>query len=190
MATICSSFLFHAVLFSLRATELLWHVIGLCTKTAVRQLQTVWRDGKVWRERLSFLGEMSRILWQGKRLVLHITLSMWWGTGTRRHDVSVGLFSWCAVPVAWDSDWGWCWAVGRVLWGWNRARVQGQPWRGVGAAGRPALHISVLNMPFSSYYLSFGRRSLSLDPHPQESDIQFLPRCWKTWSQTWLCWST
>lgn len=161
----------------------LWQDFDNCTKMGSETTGGCLEgDGWGWH---SFLGGTSGLCWQGKRLVLdhqaHVSPSEWWDKGTHRHDVNVGLFSHCAVPVAWD--WG-------PVPGCRQCTL-GLEWgNGVGAAGRPALHISVLNMPFSSYWLSFGRRSLSLDPHPKESDIQFLLRCWKAWSQPWLCWST
>lgn len=96
-------------------------------------------------------------------------------------------------PLPWDLP----------LWGWHGARVRGQLplamrtgtllsktasktalplplyspdcCRGSGKPRSP--HFSILNMPFSSYCLSVGKRILSLDPCPHETDIQFLLRC-------------
>ena len=224
MATICSPFLFHAVLFSLHATKILGHDVGNCPlhkdcsedagagAHAAELPEGVWRDGGARKAELPgrdvgapLAGKDAGASPTVGRFMLYLVCS-----GIKAPVDVVLMFSQCAVPagagpqavgvIAWRGCPGLCSPpLGPACLG--LAQAEGAE---VATTGREDMtvtseialplplyspdccrgsrkpsspHFSILNMPFSSYCLSVGRRRLSLDPRPQESDIQFLLRC-------------
>ena len=111
MATICSLFLFRAVLFSLHSTQLLGHSVGSCP------LHNDCIEDAGWHQCFSSGGQV------------HVMPATWWDGSTRRRDALV-------VPVCCP---GRRWAVGRggwarrvcpprdlTVWGWHQPRLWGQ----------------------------------------------------------------
>lgn len=119
MVTICSLFLFHAVLFSLHATKLLGHHVGNCPLRKDHSEDTWCWQGCLWAAQGCLEGQWgeegraSRVRCgssTGKAgcqcfansVQVYVTPALQWDKSTCKHDVSA--FPACCFR--------WCWAIG------------------------------------------------------------------------------